>query len=324
MKKVVFVSQRINGYADEIIKVMEEKLGYEVLFIENRYGYKNILEKLIGNLIYKPLLRKNYKTEKYCDEAIKKIEKFGEFDEIFFINPEEASEKIIKYLQKTGKPMRAHLWDSIKFMRDIEKYLRYFPYKTSFDPEDCKNYSMKFLPNFYIDRFIKSAEKKYDFFCVMMYDERFTRLEILAKKLKEQGKNYLFMILDKEKKVKSEYLTIINEPISIEKVYSYMNESRGIVELGREQKDKEGKKVYQGGLTFRAIESLGSRTKLITDYGIVKEYDFYNEKNINIIPREGEYNLEKEFLDGEYQTLQEEIYNKYSCESWVKTIFEKE
>lgn len=324
MRRVIFVSQRLYGYTDEIIRVMKEKLGYEVLFIENSYGYKKIWEKLLGNLIYKPILKKNYKTEKYCNEAINKIEKFGEFDEVFFINPEESSDKLIRYLLKKNKPMRAHLWDSLKFMKDVKDYIGYFSYKTSFDSEDCKEHDMKFLPNFYIERLLNPENKKYDFFSIMMYDERFERLEKLAKKLKTQGKKYLFLVLDKENKIKSDYITIIDIPISIENVYNYMGESKGIVELGREHIDSQGNKIYQGGLTFRAIESLGNKSKLITDYDLIKNYDFYKPKNTFIIPKEGEYELDIQFLEEDYENIEEEIRKKYSCESWVRNIFEEE
>lgn len=325
MKKIVLVSQKLNGYADEIVKAMEEVLNCKVLFIENRYGYKNIWEKLIGNLIYKPFFKKNYKLELYTKENIKRIKEFGDFDQVLFINPEGSSEGIIKYLKNFKKPMRAHYWDSFKFMEDMENFVGYFDYKSSFDPEDSKNYEMKFLPNFYIERLVKNRDKKYDYFTVMLYDERFEKLEKIADYLKDNGKSYLFIVVDRERKgIKSDRITVVEKSISIEKVYEYMNMSRGVVEIGRTHRTPEGENLYQGGLTFRAMESIGIKGKLITDYEIIKNYDFYNKRNIEIVSDRDNYKLDKEFCESEYLPLSKEIQEKYSLSSWIKNIFKEE
>lgn len=41
----------------------------------------------------------------------------------------------------------------------------------------------------------------------------------------------------------------------------------------------------QKGLTTRAFESLGTKTKLITTNPAIRQYDFYNSNNILIIDR---------------------------------------
>lgn len=75
----------------------------------------------------------------------------------------------------------------------------------------------------------------------------------------------------------------------------------------------------QSGLTMRTLETLGAKKKLITSNIDIKRYDFYNENNIFIIEDE---NLEgiNEFINKDYEDINQDIYEKYSLRSWVETI----
>ena len=77
----------------------------------------------------------------------------------------------------------------------------------------------------------------------------------------------------------------------------------------------------QAGLTMRTIESLATKTKLITTNHNVKEYDFYNPNNICIIDKENPVVL-KEFFESEYVDIPKEILNKYTLSNWIKTLLQ--
>ena len=76
----------------------------------------------------------------------------------------------------------------------------------------------------------------------------------------------------------------------------------------------------QTGLSFRFFEAMALKKKVITNNSTVKEYDFYNSENIMVV-KDDLSNIERSFFDSSYQELQPEIYNKYTIQNWVKTVF---
>lgn len=319
-KKVVFLSYDFLGYEKEVIELMEKVMNFQVYFInfqDYQYKIKTFKEKLFNNFIYKPIFGKNIKDIEFNKKIIEKIEEIGEVDYYFTIRADKFSEDIFKYIKGKNKPMYLHHWDSFTFIDKQEKYLKYFNYISSFDLEECKKYGMKFIPNFYLKKNIKENNKYiYDFFTVMKYDNRFTILEKLGKQLKEKNVKYKFIVITDEK-INSEYIEIQKEYISLEKNYEYISKSRGIVEIGH---TKEMREKYQGGASFRIADGIGNRKKIITNYNFIKNYDIYNENNICIINNEI-IKIEENFLNNPYENYNEEIYNKYSGEYWIKEIF---
>ena len=78
--------------------------------------------------------------------------------------------------------------------------------------------------------------------------------------------------------------------------------------------------TLQVGLTMRTIEVLGAKKKLFTTNKNVENYDFYNRSNMLIINR-NKPKLNFDFLEKGYEEIDETIYEKYSLNSWLKTIF---
>ena len=73
------------------------------------------------------------------------------------------------------------------------------------------------------------------------------------------------------------------------------------------------------GISFRAFETLGFKKKLITNNLIIKEMDFYHPKNIFLVNDENIDEIEN-FLSLPYQNLEENMYEKYSFNNWIKNI----
>ena len=71
---------------------------------------------------------------------------------------------------------------------------------------------------------------------------------------------------------------------------------------------------------MRCIETLGAKRKLITTNQAILEYDFYDENNILIVNREAP-EIPIEFFSKPYQEISSEIYEKYSLDNWIYTIF---
>ena len=63
-------------------------------------------------------------------------------------------------------------------------------------------------------------------------------------------------------------------PLKKEEIKAIINTTNCVLDV---------EKTVQSGLTIRAIETLGARRKLITTNKTIKDYDFFDEKNIFII-----------------------------------------
>ena len=317
MKKIILMCPAYSGYGEKIKDVMEKTHNCKVLYIPHekfKYQYRNIFEKMYNNLFSKIFLKKNIKKIKEKEILYKKVQDFGDFNGVIVIRPDFYETEFIEFLKEKKKPMVLHFWDSISYKPNQEKYIKYFDFLYSFDKKEAEEYSMEFLPNFYMkDKLQKELEIRYDAFTVMSYDERFEELESLAKKLKEKGISYKFIVVTKAD-IKSDYIEIRKDIISLEKMYEYYSKSRAVVEIGHNTTEK------QGGLSFRAIDALGNRKKLITTYDLIKDYDFYNSNNILIL--EKDYTIDREFFKNEYEDISEDIYIKYSDEEWVKRLIE--
>src|SRR5690606_37667778 len=123
--------------------------------------------------------------------------------------------------------------------------------------------------------------------------------------------NYEFHIYGKAKKSVNNNIIFFSERIPLDTFKNKMENSEILLDLVREG---------QNGLSFRIFEAMALQKKLITTNVNIKDYDFYNPNNILIIAKINPIISEK-FLAVNYQPIPENIYNKYTLENWIKTVF---
>ncbi len=318
-KKVLYIFQNFFEYDKLIMNSIEKYLNYEVFYLNvdlYTYNYKNICQRIYSNLVIKPKYKISLKEKKYIENMVRVVESQGPFDIVFCVKPSICPHGFMEYLKAKKIPMISHIWDSFSFDLKQINYLKYFDKVSTFDEEDAKKYNLNFNPNFFIEEYVKENKNiEYDVFTVMSYGERFQLLEDFAKYLSKIGIKYLFIVVT-DKNIKSDYVTIQKEKVSLKESYEYISKSNAVLEIGHTDKNR----LYQGGLSFRVFEALGNKKKLITTYNLIKEYDFYNENNTAIISKEN-YTMDKKFFQSEYMELRDEIYEKYSNKAWIKRIF---
>lgn len=322
-KKIVYLSYSFMGYEEEVIRLLENVLGFEVYFIDAlkyEYKYKNIFEKILNNLYYKPFYKKNLKNIMFNKNILKKIEEIGEVECYFSIRADKFSHEIFEHIRNKNKPMFLHHWDSFSFIDKQLEFLKYFDHISSFDQKESKKYGMKFVPNFYLkDNIVKNEVYEYEFFTIMKYDKRFNLLEALGKVLKENGIKYKFIVIS-DRDIQSDYIDVQKKYIPLNKTYELLSKSKGIVEIGHTEDMDER---YQGGASFRIADAIGNKQKIITNYLFIRDYDIYNKNNVFILDNNFKTNL-KSFLKNSYEEYPKEIYERYSGENWIKTIFNGE
>jgi hypothetical protein len=73
----------------------------------------------------------------------------------------------------------------------------------------------------------------------------------------------------------------------------------------------------QTGLTLRPLEALYAEKKLITNDINIKTYDFYNPNNIFVL-EDNNFDKINDFLNKNYQTVDDKITEKYQFSNWIK------
>lgn len=254
------------------------------------------------------------------------------YDIIILLQCIEA-DKIIKYIRKKNKKCRIiyWLWDTIGTLKnpvlyDFEKEtinlislkdkLDYKCEIWSFDRKNCSEYNLYYNNQFLYKYNIKSTIKKYDCFFIGQDKGRLNLLLELEQILKSKNLNYKFLV--KIKKI-SNYnmntnIDFINKNIDYKNILKYISESKCLIDLVQKK---------QSGLTWRPLEAMFYKKKLITNFEKIVEYDFYNSKNIFILGRDDISNIGK-FINSEYEEVPKDIVNKYTIYGWLKNFIKFE
>ena len=312
MKKVLIIAPKHMGYIEKIIEELNRHKNIEITDIHiPKYKYPNLKSK-IKNFF----LRNELKFE-YCEKYIKNIITDQTFDIILVIRPDLLSIKTLEELKSRTKYFKTYFFDGVnRFKRKLQR-APLFDEIFSFEPEDCKEFGFQFITNFiYEEKPEQSIFEpiKYSVFTISSYNKkRFETLLKVAELLKEQNQAHKIIVMNN--KIESHNLIeIIKEPITLDETKLLLKQSNCMLDIAPIQKHK--------GLTFRVFEAMGLHKKIITNNPDIANYDFYNPQNILII-NENNIDIPNSFLSSEYQSVPDEIYQKYTIQTWVKTMFKE-
>lgn len=321
--KICLISFDFWHYDEHIVKKLKEK-GVEATHINiGAFTHKNFGARM-KNSMSKIFLGKNLKHEKRQDFIIESLQKIGKQDQILVINPEAIEEKAHKVIRSYTDKNISYLYDSMR-RNPAHHILHFFDTVFSFDDQDIKEFGFKKITNYNYLQYCPAdiQNPKLDLFYITSYDRnRLERLNVLIEKLsllnikfktfivgKKGWKNQIIQIIDKKNISILKFCNKIIPPQTLPKLYK---KTRVILDLQR---------THQMGLSFRIFEAMALEKKIITDNKSIKNYDFYNPENILIL-NDDFSNVEKSFFETDYKKLPEEIYYKYTLDSWVEKVFE--
>ncbi len=317
-KKILFVAPDYYGFHDVIFDALKKYSGHEVTMVISNpiYKYKNAGEK-ITNFFMKTFLKKNLKTINNQKNLLSLLQSNSDIDLAIINRPDILTDEQLKIVTGNAKRSAAIYWDSFAKIPQ-EHTLHFFDKAFSFDETDCKRYHMVKNNNFYFVTEKKDHEK-WDIFFIGTYDKRFPDLVKILSYLKEnfshlkvKSQIYSYHTQEIPDDLK-ENIILTNKIVPFNEAYVYNQDTKVILDLAHR---------HQKGLSFRPFEAMGLRKKLITNNPDIVNYDFYNPNNILVIDMDT-INIPKGFFETPYEDLPEDIYKKYSIESWVDHIIEE-
>lgn len=312
--KVLLIGINFGNYEKRILKEFKRQ-GHEVFYMYDADKHYSFYLRAFGDDFAK---RKNIR---YHNKMLNVMPKG--FDRVIVIVGRQLSVHFLNEV-KANNP-NAHyslyLWDDVIRVENFEETKAFYDTVYSFDLKDCRDYGFKHLPLFFTQRPKKNTNRKYDIYSAMFsHSERERIVNSVARQADKLGKKCKFYIsvgrfayIERRKELnncKQKNVIYISKPISEMDNYDNMEKAKTILDVQFSS---------QIGLTMRTIESLGMKNKLITTNPSIKYYDFYNSDNIFIIKRENPI-IDEKFLDIPYRPIPEEIYEKYSLYTWVKTL----
>jgi len=323
-KKILFFSPSFFGYESKIKEKMES-LGAIVDMFDERSitkSHQKALLKINPNIFRK-------KTNDYYSCLLDEI-KDRNYDFVLFIKCQMATDKVLQLYKDTFNKAKfiLYLYDSKKNVKGIEKKFKYFNKVFSFDRLDCiSDSNMLFRPLFYCDDYKEKISKndyyKYDLcFIGTIHSDRYKILKKIKEKVDKENLNmYMYPYLQSKfvyyfyKFTKKEFKdTSIKDfkfdKISSKQISKIVSQSKIIIDIQHPE---------QTGLTMRTIEMVGMNKKMITTNSDITSYDFYNNKNIQLINRNS-FNIDFNLLSKEHVKIEEDILNYYSLEFWINQL----
>ncbi|WCM43023.1 hypothetical protein MG290_04950 [Flavobacterium sp. CBA20B-1] len=313
--KITIVAFDLWGFNKKIVEHLKNK-GAEVNFIDSskiHFTYKSKSQR-IKNFFSKTFLNKNIKKNYRHNTVLSLIERLEMQDVILIVNPDHFRPEIVNNLKLKTRKYIAYNYDSLARNPLPENYLELFDTVFSFDINDLKkNPRLKPLTNFnYLDKKINDKPQTKAFIILLHSLEREVILKRIADNLDEQNiTNYEFIVVDPALKNTNKNIIQLENPLSLDIIYDKMDNSEILIDLVREN---------QSGLSFRFFEAMALHKKIITNNQAILEYDFYNENNILLID-DNFSKIPSSFLSSSYTKLPENIYEKYTLNTWVKNVF---
>lgn len=314
--QITLISHDNWGYNNNIAVVLREK-GHTVTHIDFntfKYQYPHFGYK-VYNFFLKAFFKKNLKNIHFAKEINNRLKNLNQMQDVIltikadFIDPSLALE-FKKYTKKSTAFFNDNIDRCPKILRAIPSFDKVF----SFEKEDCEAYQLNFIPNWiYQENNIKAPTTlKYDVFNISSKDNRFKIITKIANELREKNLVTKIIVYSKKNKVKDPTIEFISKSIPISEVNKYIKQSKILLDIQRKE---------QNGLTFRVFESIGLSKKLITTNPNIVNYDFYNSNNILVI-NEKNMSFDVNFFKTVYEPIPEKIYEKYTLEQWVTTVFD--
>lgn len=317
----------------ECVETNLRHCGYHVInltYDDSHTHYPNFLSK-IKNLYHKKILKQTdyQKQLRYYLYQNQIAEQLGSLknqpaDYALCIRANIYPHSIMQQIRQNSRICVNYQWDGMARYPDIVDYVAYFDRFFVFDRHDIAQYPQYHFQaacNFYFDYLPNQAENS-DNTLYFLGGYEASRTPAIRQFIEQA--QAIDLPLD--------FTFISKHPERVAHEIS----GRGIQHLAMTQalsfadnlKKSQQSKVLvdfviaqHQGLSFRVLEAVGYRKKLITTNPTVAEYDFYHPNNILIWQQQSASQLQA-FLDLPYHHLPSHLYEKYSFSNWLRYVLD--
>ena len=314
--QITLISHDNWGYNNNIAVILEKK-GHAVTHIDFntfKYEYPHFGYK-VYNFFLKAFFKKNLKNIHFGNEIINRLQNLNQIQDVIltikadFIDPD-----LVLEFKKYTKKSIAYFNDNVYRCPKILPLIANFDKVFSFEKEDCENHQLNFIPNWIYQENQNDTTTNFEFdvFNISSKDNRFKTIAKIATTLKEKNLTAKIIVYNKKNKIKNPNIEFISKYLQISEVNKYINRAKILLDIHRKE---------QNGLTFRVFESIGLNKKLITTNPAIVNYDFYNPTNILVID-EKNMNFDVDFFKTAYEPIPKNIYDNYTLDHWVSTVFD--
>lgn len=297
MKNVLLLGPDFFGYLDRINNALskyysvEQKYTFNPASFGNRLNKKNALSRYYGNL-----------------EVVEDV------DIVLVINGRYLPSDYLCKIKKLNPKAQfvLYIWDDYKNVNHNELFLNCFDLIFTFSKNDSCEYNLIYQPFFYSE--ILSCDKSIGLsFVGSMHSNRLSLFNEISRKLDSNSFLYLYSdpisFIKNIKNIKAIF-KIKFRKLQYNKYINILSKSKITLEIPHKN---------QKNITTRAIEVLGTQTKLITTSEKIKELDFYCSDNIFVLNNE---NLDQiiSWSKIPYKKIDSKILKKYSLDTWCRAI----
>ena len=323
--RVLLFAPRTFGFYRHIIDALASN-GYDVEFFDEIFTTKGgLLRKLLLKL---PLRVRTLLQKRYVSAVLKTIS--GKVDYIFIIRGEYFSSDVLLLLEDRFPSSQRimYQWDSSKNLRFFEDQILWFNRVFTFDNSDADRFGVKHKSLFFNSLHTQSSTGPVKAgkmtFVGTHHSNRFRFIRKFLDenpRLKRNSDIRLFrpitsflraLVFNRTELEGANISDFVTRPVKELEVLRILSESEFILDITQQD---------QVGLTIRTFEALGLGRKLITTNPNIKNYQFYDARNIFIVD---EYNLRvsDKFLSLPYVPLSDDVLEMYYVNNWVKEFFD--
>ncbi|WP_312389852.1 hypothetical protein [Chryseobacterium sp.] len=326
-KKILFLAVSFFQYEKAIAKRLSE-LGAEVDFYDERPSNSNFTKGIIrfNKNLYQSVIN-HYYAKIINDIQHKK------YDYFLLIKGEAVPTYFLEKIKALNPEMEMvyYNFDPLKEYPTLISNLKYFDKKFTFERNDAVTYNLSFRPLFYLDEYKNlnqnTQSSEYDIiFIGSAHTDRYIvgeKVKTIANQLKLRSFFYYYAmgriafrlrkLMDKNlKQFDNKKLSF--DKLSHQQIIDYYKKTKSVLDIN---------KPFQNGLTIRTFEVLASGRKLITTNVDIKNYPFYNPKNILVIDREN-LQLDQCFFNSEFEKMDEKTLYMMSLDSFIECLFMKD
>lgn len=220
----------------------------------------------------------------------------------------------IPYIRKKYNNVKIvfFFWNIIKNQDKLEMIKKNCDNLITFDKMDAQKYKLNYHPAFCWfkqeqDNLNEAVDN--DLLFIGRNKNRKDVLEKIYLQCINKNLKPNFYVVKDSKEETSAYLDLKEKNLSYIEASKAIYKSKCILDINQSG---------QIGMTFRVLEALFLKKKLITNNKDLVNYDFFNENNIFIL--DDTYEINEDFIKGDFIDIDMNIVEKYTIDGWIQSL----